>query len=40
MDGILMWPAEDQDMIDLTRLLNTEDVDLEEGNDDAGLLGL
>ena len=37
---ILMWSTEDQDIIDLTRLLNTEDVDLEEGNDDAGLLGL
>ena len=37
---ILMCSTEDQNMIDLTKLLNTEGIDLEEKNCAAGFLGV
>ena len=40
VDGILIWSTEDENMIDLTKLLNIEGVDLEEENDSAGFLGV
>ena len=40
VDNILLWSTEDQNMIDLTKLLNIEGVDLEEENDAAGFLGV
>ena len=38
VDNILMWSTEDKGMINLTKMLNKEDVDLEEYNDTAGFL--
>ena len=40
VDDILMSSTEDQNKIDLTKLLNTESVNIEEENDAAGFLGV
>ena len=40
VDYILMWSTEDQNIIDLKKLLNTEVVDLEEGNYADEFLGV
>ena len=40
VEDILMCSTEDQNMIYLTKFLNTEGIDLEEENDVAGLLGV
>ena len=40
VEDILMWSNEDQYMTDITKLLNTEGVDLEDENDAGGFLGV
>ena len=40
VDDILRWSTEDQNMSDLTKLLNTEVVDIQEENYAAGFLGV
>ena len=40
VECILMWSTEDQNMINLTNLLNTEGVDPEEENYATGFLGV
>ena len=40
VDDILMWSTEDQNIIYLTNMLNTESVDIEEETDSAEFLGL